>query len=89
MVLLFLLSGDRFICVFINLPECNTAKRLLYLSFINEIYITVTAPYLSHLSLLTSVGYNKKDTHMKNCAHPNQVIIILYLHRVQNGKIFS
>ena len=38
-LLLFLLGGDRFICVVINLPECHTAKRSLYFSFINNIYI--------------------------------------------------
>ena len=39
--------------------------------------ITVNAPNIAHLSLLTSVGYNKKETNLKNSAQPNKVIIIL------------
>ena len=42
------------------------------------------APYIAHLSILTSVGHNKKDTNLKYFAQPNDVIIILYLHRVRN-----
>ena len=38
------------------------------------------APNIAHLSLLTSVGYNKKETKLKKCAQPNKVIIIFYLH---------
>ena len=48
----------------------------------------VKAPNIAHLSLLTSVGYNKKETKLKKCAQPNKVIIIYYLHRVQNEKYF-
>ena len=48
--------------------------------------VTVKAPYIAHLSLLTSVRYNKKETKLKKCAQQNKVIIIYYLHRVQ---IFS
>ena len=51
--------------------------------------ITVKAPNIAHLSLLTSVGYNKKETKMKKCAQPNKVIIIYYLHRVQNEKYIT
>ena len=49
---------------------------------------TVKAPNIAHLSFLTSVEYNKKETNLKKCAQPNKVIIILYLHRVQNEKYF-
>ena len=49
---------------------------------------TVKAPTIAHLSLLTSVGYNKNETKLKECAQPNKVIIIYYLHRVQNEKYF-
>ena len=46
------------------------------------------APNSAHLSLLTSVGYNKKETKLKKCAQPNKVNIIYYLHRVKNEKYF-
>ena len=37
-------------------------------------------PNNAHLSLLTSVGYNKKETKLKKCAQPNKVIInIIYI----------
>ena len=49
---------------------------------------TVRAPNIAHLSLLTSVGYNKKETKLKKCAQPNKVIIIYYLYRVKNEKYF-
>ena len=48
----------------------------------------VKAPNIAHLSLLTSVGYNKKETKMKKCSQPNKVIIIYFLHRVQNENYF-
>ena len=48
----------------------------------------VKAPNIAHLSLLTSVGYNKKETKFKKCAQPNKVIIIYYLQRVQNDNYF-
>ena len=41
-----------------------------------HIIITVKAPNIVHLSLLTSVGYNKKETKSKKCAQPNKVITI-------------
>ena len=50
---------------------------------------TVKAPNIAHLSLLTSVGYNKKEIKLKKYAQPNKVIIIYYLHIDQNEKIFS
>ena len=50
--------------------------------------ITVKAPNIAHLSLLTSIGYNKKETKLKKSAQPNKVIIIYYLPRVQNEKKF-
>ena len=50
--------------------------------------ITVKAPNIAHLSLLTFVGYNKKETKLKKCQQPNKVIIMCYLHRVQNEKYF-
>ena len=49
---------------------------------------TVKAPNIAHLSLLTSVGYNKKETKLKKYAQPNKVIIIYYLPRVLNEKKF-
>ena len=49
---------------------------------------TVKAPNIAHLILLTSVGYNKNETKLKKCAQPNKVIIMYYLHRVQNKNIF-
>ena len=55
---------------------------------ISKIY-TVKAPIIAHLSLLTSVGYNQKETKLKKCTQPNKVIIIYYLHRVQNEKYFT
>ena len=51
--------------------------------------ITVKAPNIAHLSLLTSVGYNKKETKLKKCTQPNKVIITYYLHTAQNKKYFS
>ena len=50
--------------------------------------VTVKAPDIAHLSLLTSVGYNKKETDLKYFAHSNKVIILLHLHRVCNEKYF-
>ena len=50
--------------------------------------LTVKAPNIAHLSLLTSVGCNTKETKLNNCAQPNKVIIIYYLHIVQNEKYF-
>ena len=41
----------------------------------NKFYNTVKAPNIVHLSLLTSIGYNKKETKLKKCAQPNKVII--------------
>ena len=32
-----------------------------------EYEYTVKAPNIAHLSLLTSVGYNKKETKLKKC----------------------
>ena len=46
------------------------------------------APNIAHLSLLTSVEYNKKETKLKKCAQPNKVIIIYYLPRLQNERKF-
>ena len=46
------------------------------------------APNIAHLSLLTSVGYNKKETKLKKCTQPNKVIIIYYLRRAQNENYF-
>ena len=50
----------------------------------SSITYTVKAPNIAHLSILTSVGYNKKQI-WKN-SQLNKVIIILYLHKVQNEK---
>ena len=49
---------------------------------------TVKAPNIAHLSLLTSVGYNKNKTKLKKCTQQNKVIITYYLHTVQNEKYF-
>ena len=49
---------------------------------------TVKAPNIAHLSLLTSIGYKKKETKLKKCAQPNKAIIIYYLHTVKNEKYF-
>ena len=49
---------------------------------------SVKVPNIVHLSLLTTVGYYKKDTNLKNFVQPNKSFVILYLHRVQNGKYF-
>ena len=46
----------------------------------------VKAPNIVHLSLLTSVGYNKKEANLKMFSQLNKVIITLYLHKVQNEK---
>ena len=48
----------------------------------------VKAPNIEDLSILTSVGYGKKETNLKNCSQQNKVIIILYLHKVQNDNFF-
>ena len=53
------------------------------------IHITVKAPNIAHFSILTSVGCNKKETNLKKYPQLNKVIIIPYLHKVQNEKIFS
>ena len=50
--------------------------------------VTVKAPNIAHLSIATSVGYSKKEANLKNCSQLNKVIIILYLHKVQNEKYF-
>ena len=49
---------------------------------------TVKAPNIAHISLLTSVEYNKKETKLKKCVQSNKVIIIYYLRRVQDKKYF-
>ena len=36
-----------------------------YAQRINYTWITVKAPNILHLSILTSVGYNKKETNLK------------------------
>ena len=61
-------------------------KSIIGILIVNT--LTVKAPNIAHLSLLTSVGYNKKETKLKKCAQPNKVIIIYYLHRVQNENYF-
>ena len=54
----------------------------------NAVTSTVKAPNIAHLSLLTSVGYNKKETKLKKCARPNKVTITYNLYRVKNEKYF-
>ena len=46
----------------------------------------VKAPNIAHLSLLTFVGYNKKEANLNMFSQLNRVIIILYLQKVQNEK---
>ena len=50
--------------------------------------ITEKAPNIAQISIVTSVGYFKKETNLKKCSHLSKVIIILYLHEVQNEKYF-
>ena len=38
--------------------------------------------------IVTSVGYDEKETNLKNCSQLNKVIIKLYLHKVKNEKYF-
>ena len=54
----------------------------------HQILYTVKAPNIAHLSLLTSIGYKEKETKLKKCVQPNKVIILYYLHRVQNEIFF-
>ena len=63
-------------------------KILFTINLMLKIMLTVKAPNIAHLSLLTSVGYNKKETKLKKCTQPNKVIITYYLHTVQNEKYF-
>ena len=49
----------------------------------------VKAPYFAHLRILTSVGYNKKETNLKKKSQLNRATIIFYLNKVQTEKIFS
>ena len=65
---------------FVSIDTCKT--------FFPTQIDTVKAPKIVHLCILTSVGYSKKETSMKNCSQLNNVIIILYLHKVQNVKYF-
>ena len=44
------------------------------------------ASNIAHLSIVTSVGYNKKG--LEKNSQLNKVIIILYLHKIQNEKYF-
>ena len=46
----------------------------------------VKATNIALLSLLTSLGYNKKESNLKNCSQQNKVIFTLNLHKVQNEK---
>ena len=66
--------------------ECSLSLSIQFTKYYNQ--YTVKAPNIAHLSLLTSVGYNKKETKLKKCAQPNEIIIIHYLHNVQNEKYF-
>ena len=62
----------------------------MYYCFINVIFVNMyrEGPFnIAQLSLLTSVGYNKKEIKLKKCKQPNKVIIT-YLHTVQNEKYF-
>ena len=67
---------------FKNKYYLKSSHRLKAISGRLIIIVTVKAPNIAHLSLLTSVGYNKKEIKLKKCAQPNKVIIIYYLHRV-------
>ena len=59
--------------------------RLLLLIRVQTVYLF---PNIVHLSIVTSVAYNKKETNLKNCSQLNKVIIIHYLRKVQNENIF-
>ena len=61
-------------------------SRIPFASFFLCVLGTVKAPKIEHLSILTSVGYNKKETNLKKFSQLNKVIIILYSHEVQNEK---
>ena len=50
---------------------------------------TVKAPNIAHLSLLTSIRFDKKETNLNYFAQSNKVIIILHLHSVWNEKYFG
>ena len=68
---------------------CHKYTTLLWVSFHSPAKICmVLAPNIVHLSLLTSVGYYKKETNFKNCSRLNKEIFILYLRQVQNKKYF-
>ena len=63
----------------------KTDAIIRILSNINASF-TVKAPNTAHLSLLTSIGYNNKETNLKVFSQLNKVVIILYLHKVQKEK---
>ena len=48
----------------------------------HESTYTGKAPNIAHLSILTSAGYNRKETNLKKKSQLNKVINILYLHKV-------
>ena len=65
----------------------NSLPSSAFLKYQTSVF-TVKAPNIAHLRLLTSVGYNRKETKLKKCEQPNKVFIMCYLHRVQNEKYF-
>ena len=47
----------------------QSMNKILALILALILGITVNAPNIEHFSLLTSVGHNKKETNLKNCAN--------------------
>ena len=63
------------------LQEENGCRMYMYFICLSNISVqqhiisTVKAPNIAHLSFLTSIGYNNKETKLKKCVQPNKVII--------------
>ena len=62
-----------------NITRGNYAWILIEYIDRTSIKSMVKAPNIAHLSLLTSVAYNKKETKLKKCTQPNKVNIIQLL----------
>ena len=80
--------------VFILAYRADPDEMLTYAAFhlgmqcLPKYLFMVKAPNIAHLSLWTCIGYKKKETKLKKSIQPNKVIILYYLHRVQNEKCF-
>ena len=77
-------------CISLSLIYCGAyyLATLHYSRLPCNIQIMVKAPNIAHLSILTSAGYNKKETNLKKKSQLNKEIIILYLHKVKNENYF-